>query len=558
MKKDFNRVLTDWETKNKELWKEGINFGLNQASAGRVEAFISCVLQENLPKSLQDMNNGELINITKKLNKKLSKTNGTFIDNFSNISFKGNLGSPLDLSIVIIHKMISENNNKIEKLQPEQIKKIFSTQNGVLVSRGSYYELNQKKFLEQIENGLDLEWDHYSSFINQDKIGMHIYLRPKSQSKNQKIFLDIAEKPLKALWQNNYRVYLDNYELIKSSEAKAIEEKMEKKATENGEDLIINNINNFSSTLQKTDFSETISTLSPYEKTLKWLDEKQWSLHSKQRPSTKTEIYNILNKIEFYKNDEKAKDAFFSFLKHTIQKNKINYHSNKESGYTNSFEGDFAEADSLVRAARTLKENKNVKNIRIEVLGKDMGDNKKQVPVDGKISFTYNNERYTCTFQSKSYMLSLLEKKMYKDASFTLSRKKNIDNNKHLKNLYAYPDTVLETGYNLMERYLYNRTDQEATKKILNPNIYQGAIPGLLRIKTYIGNDEVLNRSDFYFISGYYSPSFVFLKLLKQGLKEEGNMIKISSTTNKKGKVVNLVGILSFATKPIRVLDNFK
>ena len=563
----FGQLLGEWKKQNQQLWKSGLIFGLNskfaadQGAVSRVEAFINCVLQTKEPIHLKGKSHAALISITKQLHRKLSSTNGKFMSNFSNISFKGEMSNPLNLSIIKIHK-----DGKQISLESSKIEKIFSTEketDGALKYINNHYELDIEKFLKEIKAD-DYIWDSYSTFIGEKGNGMHIYLKNNNNNnnsdnkENNSIFLDIVEKPLKVLWKTNYCVYLDNYELINPSQ---IEEKMREKALEIGENFIENNINNNSNSQELT-YSETISTLSQHEKTLKWLDEGEWELPTtkKKRPPTKEAIYRILDKITLYKKTSGAKDIFFEFLKKTITDNQTNYHSQKGKGYPHSFEGDFAEVDSLVRARLALQKNENVKNIQIEVLGKKLGDNDKQVPADGKISFKYNNQDYTCTFQSKSYLLSTLSKAMYGEASFTLSKQENIDNNIHNTNLYAYPQKTLETGYNLITQHLNSTGDVlNETQQLLNPNIYIGAIPGLLRIKTYISNNEVLGRSDFYFISGYYIPSFLFLRLLQESLdKEKGeNMIKISSTKNEDKKITNLVGTLSSTMKPIRVLDKF-
>lgn len=552
----FEQNLRQWKNFNTQLWAKGITFGLNQESMfgkesmSRVEAFINCVLQTKIPIDLRGKSNAALISITKELNKKLSSTNGKFMSNFSNISFKGDSGNPQNLSIIKVHM-----DGKQISLKPSNIEEIFSIGgNGALKYINNHYELDVEKFLKKIKAD-DYIWDSYSTFIGENGSGMHIYLKNNNNNndnkENNSIFLDIVEKPLKVLWKTNYRVYLDNYELINLSQ---IEGKMREKAVKIGEDFIENNINNNSDSQELT-YSETISTLSQYEKTLKWLDEGEWELPTtkKKRPPTKEAIYRILDKITLYKETSGAKDIFFEFLKKTITDKQINYHSQKGKGYPHSFEGDFAEVDSLVRARLALQKNENVKSIQIEVLGKELGSNDKQVPADGKISFKYNDREYTCTFQSKSYLLSTLSNKLYKDASFILSNSKEQNDEANQTNLYAYPQKVLNNGYQLIQS-----SDEDTIKNLLNPNIYLGAVPGLMRINTYVSdNNEVLGRSDFYFISGYYIPSFLFLRLLKESLDQEKKETMIDISLIEKNGNKNLVGTLSPATKPIRVLDKF-
>ena len=144
-----------------------------------------------------------------------------------------------------------------------------------------------------------------------------------------------------------------------------------------------------------------------------------------------------------------------------------------------------------------------------------MSKNAKQVPADGKITFNYNGNTYICTFQSKLFKEQTYQKGIYQDKGFSLGYQWNIEKkNKNLlySNLYAYPNEMLvdDGGYTFIGKEIENKNTE-----LTNSQNYIGSIPGLLRIKSFVSDIEELNRSDFYYFSGYYIPSCYLLNKIK-------------------------------------------
>ena len=60
-----------------------------------------------------------------------------------------------------------------------------------------------------------------------------------------------------------------------------------------------------------------------------------------------------------------------------------------------------------------------------------------------------------------------------------------------------------------------NNEEENNNSDLTNSRNYIGSLPGLLRIRSFVSSVEELNRSDFYYFSGYYIPSCYLLKQIK-------------------------------------------
>ena len=360
------------------------------------------------------------------------------------------------------------------------------------------------------------------------------------------------EDTLKKLWYTTYQpIIIDNLKLITDSLREKVGNQIQESVVSSKEFKADNSS------------KELLTKQEKMIKTLEWITNKE----------TQDKIKEILNRVTFYENNDNRKNAFIGFFKDQIQKKNLNYFTITLE-YPETFGGDFGEVDSLVRTALAMGEGRSQNStqygkIDIEMLTNEKTISQKKVPVDGKITFNYNNKSYTCTFQSKNYSLSTLQRALYGKDSFVLVPAKDVsevDSNIHSTNLYSYNKDTLKIGYNMLKVH-NDQTKTDERKKSFN-NLkdgvnYVGAVPGLARIKTYVGKDDndITGKSDFYYFSGYFIPSFLFLRLIGEKLKEQEkkSLINITVTTTKKNSrtITELKGNLNQNSNPYDVLKRF-
>lgn len=556
MSKNFEYYWEKWIKDNQKLWEQATgelkDEGEKTSFYKNAKALMSLILDRPA--------NPMKENDVKEFNQKLSNTNGSFSDNFKNFSLKGTTND-IDFSIndefnKLYLRVLSSNkyNNENRALLYSADRGADAIKNIMIEERNDRIEkLNMSNEQGNISKNIKISIDKLNDLIKKNitvlqsnwKKKFHTSSAPanfKVQSVNIKNYridvivhdssgiegtIELKEYTdlIKKMWYNDYIPYMDKK--IEDKTSHPMENEVIKKTDEDIKNDNVEKIKDINITIK-------ISSQELSKFTLEWIEE------------SKENIKEILNQISFYQ-DNKRKDAFIKEFKHHVEEKKVHYYTDT-GNYLEEFGGIFGEIDAILRPFITIKEKSNIspKDLQINILGKETTENKKQIPADGSISFIYNNKQYICTFQSKNYLLNTLKQKLYKDAYFTLGFGDTLTPEEHRRNLYSYPKDILnDYGYTTIGIGIVSNKI-----RVKNGNYYEGAVPGLLRINSFVSSNEMYNRSDFYYFSGYYIPSCLFLKLLKEYLKKQTKMIEI--TQNKKNK--NLVGKLSSSVNPYSIL----
>ena len=553
MTESFEFYWRKWETENERLWEEGTNFGVSSdnKSMTNVEALINCVLRPKTPLYFRGKKDADLIDIIREFNKRLGKNNGTFEDNFSNNNLKGAVSEAKNIKINKI--IVKQKDNSDRSITNKE--SIAKLSNNKIISNDN--KVNTDGLLQIIKERLENRGQTFEDnvSISNVKLSMKgtLTVTLSTKSKMDDFSLFASEDKLKILWYTTYLPIINDslgptMNKLGGKAGKQIQESIDP-----------------SKEIKTIDFTEELLTKqAKMVKTLEWITNK----------GIQEKIKKILNEVAFYKNNNDRQNAFIGFFKDQIQKKSINYFT-ITGEYPEAFGGDFGEVDSLVRTALAMGKSRSRNSnqygkINIEILGKETTEHKKQVPADGRISFNYNGKNYTCTFQSKNYSLSTLQRALYAKDNFRLvpaESSDEVNQNINKTNLYSYDIKTLNIGYQMLKAH--NNTDKEKTNQmglsfdnlnnLKNGANYIGAVPGLARIKTYVG-DDITGKSDFYYFSGYFIPSFLFLRLIKQRTEEQKNkaLVNITVTTRKDSlTITELKGNLNKNSNPYDILKRF-
>ena len=502
-----------WKKANNQLWNNSTKIRVDDNNLTNVKALMSKILQRDA----SPFNKKDIKAFNKQLGNQSMQIQGTSLKSSIEAVQSGNQEYNLQFLIrddnnknrqLAFYKNIGNIDKDIITIEPNSLKINIEALKSFI---GSEKTTTLEKRYEQIRDKLG------SDKFSKDKLsGIKIhYISVKDQLIN--VFVsnsndnkDIDETDswvfqkgkdlIEKLWKESYIPYINDYlDVTRSFIEKELEDSLEKEIL--NETKVDKRIKGINKDLEKIN-KETLSLL-----TYNWV-----------KRSSK-EIEKILEQVDFYKDKkfgEKRKEDFLKFFKKQIKDKKLSYYSSKGE-YIQSFGGDFGEIDTLIRPKRVFKETTKelTDNVRIELLGKELSKNAKQVPADGKITFNYNGNTYICTFQSKLFKEQTYQKGIYQDKGFFLGYQWNIEKkNKNLlySNLYAYPNEMLvdDDGYTIIGKEIENKNTE-----LTNSQNYIGSIPGLLRIKSFVSDIEELNRSDFYYFSGYYIPSCYLLNKIK-------------------------------------------
>lgn len=551
MAESFEFYWRKWETENERLWEEGTNFGVSSdnKSMTNAEALINCVLRPKTPLYFRGKKDADLIDIIREFNKRLGKNNGTFEDNFSNNNLKGAVSEAKNIKINKI--IVKQKDNSDRSITNKE--SIDKLSNNEIISDDN--KVNTDKLLSIIKERLENRGQTFEDNVSISNVKLSIKgtltVTLSTKSKMDDFSLFASEDKLKILWYTTYLPIINDslgptMNKLGGKAGKQIQESIDP-----------------SKEIKTIDFTEELLTKqAKMVKTLEWITNK----------GIQEKIKKILNEVAFYKNNNDRQNAFIGFFKDQIQKKSINYFT-ITGEYPEAFGGDFGEVDSLVRTALAMGKSRSRNSnqygkINIEMLGKETTEYKKQVPADGRISFNYNGKNYTCTFQSKNYSLSTLQRALYGKDNFILvpaESSDKVNQNINQTNLYSYDTHTLNIGYQMLKAH--NDTDTKKTNQrrssfnnLKNGVNYIGAVPGLARIKTYVG-DDITGKSDFYYFSGYFIPSFLFLRLIKQRTEEQKNkaLVNITVTTTRKNSltITELKGNLNKNSNPYDILKRF-
>ncbi|MCI5552525.1 MAG: hypothetical protein MR388_01630 [Tenericutes bacterium] len=491
---------TQWKAYNTDLWNNSTKINDTKNNLLGVKAFMSKILQRDA----SPFNKKDIKEFNKQLGNKSMSTKGT------------------SLKEVLISDDLASNNYILQFLVPDDTEKkrllikynLSDINDKIVTIDKNILQINiadLKKFINIHIKDFQREYKNKFKkklkgckiiYVSLNRNIINVFMRNSGgKDKIESVSLQKSEDLIQRLWNNSYMPYINKNLLdVRNYVVKELQESLMEEIL--NEQKINNKIKNINKELEKRINRETYSIL-----TYNWIE-----THSE-------EIEKILEQVDFYKDKtfgKKRKLDFLTFFKKEVKDKKISYYSSSGE-YVQSFGGDFGEIDTLIRPESILKENSEkelTSDIRIELLGKELTDTAKQVPSDGKITFTYNNRQYSCTFQSKLFKKQTYQKGLYSGKGFILGFKKHIeDTNRNAlqSNLYAYPEGVLEKGgYNTIGIEIKNNNSD-----LTNSRNYIGSLPGLLRIRSFVSSVEELNRSDFYYFSGYYIPSCYLLKQIK-------------------------------------------
>lgn len=206
------------------------------------------------------------------------------------------------------------------------------------------------------------------------------------------------------------------------------------------------------------------------------------------------------------------------FYEEIIIKKDDTFYGIIDETYSQQMNGSLGEVETKVKILELSPKEPHVTSLNVDLTGQNKYKGK-DIPADGVITFQYNGQQYKCSFQSKFYSLSSLKNRLYSNAAFYLGM--NLTKEQYNTTLYSYsPD--------LIEDYPLNHYTN--SKQYLDPQLYTGAVPGLLRINTFLENLEREFRTcDFYYISGIFIPSVYLLKQIKESVSESNSnkMIKV-------------------------------
>lgn len=500
MSENLATLWKRWKDYNIDLWRESTTLTDENSPLMGVKAFMSEILQrEANPFDKKDI---------KEFNKRLGN---------SSMSIKGT-----SLKSTTSFSNLNKQDYQIQFLMPKDKKKnfrlkIYNVSDSESLKRAITIEkefLNVdikeiKAFINDSKNGLEKEYQKMFPktkiegfrvvYVSLNKNIINIFMRNSDKKEKYKSFsLQKSEDLIQKLWNESYKVYIDNnFQTVLNSIEPKLRADLEKEIqNEKGLEEKIKNIDK--------ELENRIN-----KKTLAYLTHKWVEINSKS-------IEKILEQVDFYRDKdlgEKRRKSFLDFFKKQIRNKNLSYYSSIGE-YIQAFGGDFGEIDTLVRPHTFLKERQEREltgEVKIELLGKELTDNSKQAPADGKITFMHKNKQYTCTFQSKLFKSQTYQNGLYKGKGFTLGF--NVDNNTKKSNLYAYNKEILEEyGYEVIGR----KIQKKHVKDLEESQNYIGSLPGLLRIRTFVLEaDTELNRSDFYYFSGYYIPSCYLLRKIK-------------------------------------------
>lgn len=491
---------TQWKAYNTDLWNNSTKINDTKNNLLGVKAFMSKILQRDA----SPFNKKDIKEFNKQLGNKSMSTKGTSL---KEVLISDDLAS----NNYILHFLVPDDTEKKRLLIKYNLSdindKIVTIDKNILqiniADLKKFINIHIKDFQREYKNKFKKNLKGCKIiYVSLNKNIINVFMRNSGgKDKIESVSLQKSEDLIQRLWNNSYMPYINKNLLdVRNYVVKELQESLMEEIL--NEQKINNKIKNINKELEKRINRETYSIL-----TYNWIE-----THSE-------EIEKILEQVDFYKDKtfgKKRKLDFLTFFKKEVKDKKISYYSSSGE-YIQSFGGDFGEIDTLIRPKSILKENSEkelTSDIRIELLGKELTDTAKQVPTDGKITFTYNDRQYTCTFQSKLFKKQTYQKGLYSEKGFTLGFKKHIEDtnqNALQSNLYAYPEGVLEKGgYNTIGIEIKNNNSD-----LTNSRNYIGSLPGLLRIRSFVSSVEELNRSDFYYFSGYYIPSCYLLKQIK-------------------------------------------
>ena len=489
-----------WKAYNTDLWNNSTKINDTENNLLGVKAFMSKILQRDA----SPFNKKDIKEFNKQLGNKSMSTKGTSLkevlisDDLASNNYILQFLVPDDTEKkrLLIKYNLSDINDKIVTIDKNILQiNIADLKKFINIHITDFQKAYKNKFKKKLKGCKII-------YVSLNKNIINVFMRNSGgEDKIESVSLQKSEDLIQRLWNNSYIPWINkNLLSVRNYVVKELQESLMEEIL--NEQKINNKIKNINKELEKRINRETYSIL-----TYSWIE-----THSE-------EIEKILEQVDFYKDKtfgKKRKLDFLTFFKKEVKDKKISYYSSSGE-YVQSFGGDFGEIDTLIRPKSILKENSEkelTSDIRIELLGKELTDTAKQVPSDGKITFTYNDRQYTCTFQSKLFKKQTYQRGLYSGKGFTLGFKKHIENtnrNALQSNLYAYPEEVLEKGgYNTIGIEIKNNNSD-----LTNSRNYIGSLPGLLRIKSFVSSVEELNRSDFYYFSGYYIPSCYLLKQIK-------------------------------------------
>lgn len=513
--KDFQGNWEKWKEMNNKLWEDSTNIKNNE-NLKNVKAFMSYILNDN---KINPMSESTIRDFNKKLGNEKMELQGSSLK-YNNEEREYNNAELKLYSFNFLSLNLSEKTNARKQLgfyKYEDLPELSSLQ-GTQENKGYLYIENNSLYVN-IEKISKLLKSNNKIVDNMKKIYKEAFGNKKVSFRIQtcslkgyliNIFLYNSNKDvlnssfelsenndlMKKMWINSY------YPYIKKNLEKVTEKTREELKKELSQKIIDENSNITFTGIEKI-LDKEINEIALSKLTYYWIEKN------------KNSIKYLLNTVDFYKNNKTRQKEFLKFFKETVKEKKLSYYSST-GNYPETFGGDFGEIDTLIRPKTVLKERGINNNIQIKVLGKSLSDDSKQVPADGKITFVYEGNKYTCTFQSKLFSKSSYNSGIYSKANFVLGYKHNITDNQHKTNLYSYEEKDLnEWGYLTIGDEIKNNNSEVDEEKN-----YLGALPGLLRIKTFVSSVEELNRSDFYYFSGYYIPSYFLLTKIKDNLKE--------------------------------------
>lgn len=493
---------TQWKQYNNALWNDSTQINDDtENNLLSVKAFMSKILQRDA----SPFNKKDIKEFNKLLGNKSMDTRGT--------SLKETLISKnLQKENYILQFLVPDDKEKkrlLIKYYLSDIKdKIVTIDKNILqiniTDLKTFINKHIKDFQKEYKNKFNKNLKGCKViYVSLNRNIINVFMRNSGgEDKIESVSLQRSEDLIQKLWNDSYMPYINkNLSNVKSYVERELKNSLIKEILD--EQKINNKIKNINKELEKRINKETYSIL-----TYNWI-----KTHSK-------EIEKILEQTDFYKDKtfgKKRRLDFLAFFKKEVKEKKLSYYSSSGE-YIQSFGGDFGEIDTLIRPKSILRENLGkelTRDVKIELLGKELTDDAKQVPSDGKITFTHNNRQYTCTFQSKLFKKQTYQGGLYSGKGFVLGFKgiiENTNSNALKSNLYAYPREILEEGGG------YNTIGIEIKKNksyLTKSENYIGSLPGLLRIKSFVSSVEELNRSDFYYLSGYYIPSCYLLKQIK-------------------------------------------
>lgn len=494
---------TQWKQYNNDLWKDSTQINDNtENNLLGVKAFMSKILQRDA----NPFNKKDIKEFNKLLGNKSMDTKGTSLKDTitsKNLAAKDYILQFLvpddkEKKRLLIKYYLSNINDEIVTIDKNVLQINIAKLKGFInIHIKNFQEEYEKKFHKKLKGCKII-------YVSLNRNIINVFMRNSSgDDKIESVSLQKSEDLIQKLWNDSYIPYINNKSLsdVKNYVERELKNSLIKEILD--EQKINNKIKNINKELEKRINKEVYSIL-----TYNWI-----KTHSR-------EIEKILEQTDFYKDKtfgKKRRLDFLTFFKKEVKEKKLSYYSSSGE-YVQSFGGDFGEIDTLIRPKSILKEKLGkelTKDVKIELTGKELTDDAKQVPSDGKITFTYNDKQYVCTFQSKLFKKQTYQGGLYSGKGFILGFKEIIEktNSNALKsNLYAYPRETLEEGGG------YNTIGIEIKKNksyLTESQNYIGSLPGLLRIKSFVSSVEELNRSDFYYLSGYYIPSCYLLKQIK-------------------------------------------